>query len=297
MSVEQKRIGPKRVEEMNYFELLAWLGIGSSHPGGFPATRQNLETIKITPEETVLDVGCGSGLTACHLAKTTGCHVTGIDINAQMIEKASLRAGREGVAPLTEFKTADAYQLPFADHSFDWVLCESITVFLDKVKVYREFLRVLKPQGRIADLEMALLAELPPPLQRQLQDCFGAGVRPLSYTEWTEALTAAGFENAEIKNPQPLKDNRTAVVNELKNDWVLVKDLMTKAYAQPALVPRLRKNANFIKKNRSYFGYGLICGQKPEIKAEKPQAAKGFKRFYLYVKKHICFFPRHKIFY
>lgn len=54
----------KRVEDMNYFELLAWLGIGSSHPGGFPATKLNLETIQIKPEDYVLDAGCGSGLTS-----------------------------------------------------------------------------------------------------------------------------------------------------------------------------------------------------------------------------------------
>lgn len=51
-----------KVEDMNYFDFLAWLGMGSSHPGGFPATKQTLDTVQIKPEEYVLDAGCGSGL-------------------------------------------------------------------------------------------------------------------------------------------------------------------------------------------------------------------------------------------
>lgn len=253
----------KRVDEMNYFELIAWLGIGSSHPGGFPATKQNLEIIAVQPEEYVLDAGCGSGLTACYLAKTVGCRILGVDINPQMIEKAQLRAEKEGVTHLVEFRTADAYKLPFKDNYFDMIICESITVFLEKEKVYQEFYRVLKPEGRLADLEMAILRELPPQVRHQMEDCFGSSTNPLSFEEWMEVLAQAGFEDIEIINPQPLKNNGNTVFNELKKDWVLVKDLTVKIRRQPSLLPRLQKNANFIKRNRSYYGFGLIYGRKP----------------------------------
>lgn len=253
----------KRVEEMNYFELLAWLGIGSSHPGGFPATKQNLDAIQIKPEEVVLDAGCGSGLTACHLAKTIGCKIIGIDINPQMIEKASQRAEKEGVPHLVAFQVADVNHLPFPDNHFDWVMAESITVFLDKVKVYREFYRVLKPEGRVADLEMALLGELPTPIRSQLEDCFGSGTNPLSFEEWLKALAEAGFQDVDIKNPQPLKNKSNVIMHELKKDWLLVKDLTNKVATQPGLLARLQKNAGFMKRNQGYFGFGLVYGRKP----------------------------------
>ncbi|MDO0823778.1 class I SAM-dependent methyltransferase [Desulfosporosinus nitroreducens] len=256
----------KRVEEMNYFELIAWLGIGSSHPGGFPATKLNLDAIQVTPEEYVLDAGCGSGLTACHLAKTVGCKIAGVDISPQMIEKARLRAEKEGVSHLVEFSVSDVYDLPFNDNHFDLIIAESITVFLDKVKVYLEFYRVLKPEGRVADLEMALLKELPANLRHQMEQCFGSGTNPLSFEEWHNALEQAGFQDVEIKNPQVLKDNGNVVMNELKKDWLLIKDLTTKIKRQPNLLPRLQKNAGFMKKNRSYFGFGLIYGRKPTPK-------------------------------
>jgi arsenite methyltransferase len=256
----------KPVEDMNYFELLAWLGIGSSHPGGFPATEKNLAELQVGSDEYVLDAGCGSGLTACHLAKNVGCKIMAVDLSPQMIEKARERAEREGVAHLVEFKVADVYKLPFASNRFDLVMGESITVFLDKVKVYKEFLRVLKPGGRVADLEMALLYELPDNLREQMEQCFGKGTNPLPFEEWLNTLRQAGFEAAEIKNPQPLKNNSNSIVKELKKDWVLIKDLAEKVSAQPGLLARLQKNAGFIKKNTGYFGFGLVYGIKPEVK-------------------------------
>jgi len=266
---------------MNYFELLAWLGIGSSHPGGFPATQQNLDAMGVKPEEYVLDAGCGSGLTACHLAKTRGCKIIGVDINPQMVEKACLRAEKEGVSHLVEFRLADVYNLPFANNCFDLVIAESITVFLDKVKVYREFYRVLKPEGRVADLEMVLLAELPANLRRQMEVCFGSGTNPLPFEEWLNALTQAGFQDEIIKNPQRMKKNGRLILNELKKDWVLVKGLSEKAASLPGLIIRLQKNANFMKMNRGYFGFGLVCGRKPPL--PPPPKRVGFKSWVLRV--------------
>ena len=265
----------KRVEDMNYFELLAWLGIGSSHPGGFPATQQNLAAMQIKTEQYVLDAGCGSGLTACHLAKTIGCKIIGVDISPEMVEKACLRAEKEGVSHLVEFRVADVYNLPFADNHFDFVMAESITVFLDKVKVYQEFYRVLKAEGRVADLEMVVLAELPANIRLEMEACFGAGTDPLPYEEYLEALTQVGFQDVVLKNPQRMKSNGNVILNELKKDWVLVKGLAEKAAHLPSLFTRLQKNSGFMKRNRGYFGFGLICGRKPTPPA--PLKKLGFK--------------------
>lgn len=267
----------KKVEEMNYFELLAWLGIGSSHPGGFPATQKNLDAMQVKTEEYVLDAGCGSGLTACHLAKTIGCKIIGVDINSQMVEKACLRAEKEGVSHLVEFRQADVNNLPFADNHFDLVIAESITVFLDKVNVYQEFYRVLKPEGRVADLEMVILAELPTNLRVQMESCFGSGTNPLPPEEWLNALTQAGFEDVVIKNPNRMKNNGNVIMNELKKDWVLVKGLAEKAPYLPGLITRLQKNAGFMKRNHGYFGFGLICGRKPT--PPTPAEKVGFKEW------------------
>ncbi|WP_049804121.1 class I SAM-dependent methyltransferase [Desulfosporosinus acidiphilus] len=263
---------------MNYFELIAWLGIGSSHPGGFPATRQNLAALQLKPEDYVLDAGCGSGLTACHVAKTIGCKILGIDINPLMVEKAINRAKKEGVSHLVSFEAADVYQLPYKDNQFDVVIAESITVFLDKVKVYKEFYRVLKPQGRVADLEMALIKDLPQDIKQQLESCFGPGTNPLPFDQWLQSLADAEFEEVTIINPQPMSNSSNLVISELKKDWLLIKDLPMKIKNQPGLYKRLQRNANFMKRNLSYFCFGLIIGRKPEPKPKpKPSINRGFR--------------------
>ncbi len=252
-----------RIEDMNYFQFLAWLGIGSSHPGGFPATRRNLELLEVKKEDYVLDAGCGSGLTACHLAKNVGCRIVGIDIMPEMVEKARQRAERENVSGLVEFRVADVTNLPFARGSFDLAMAESVTVFLDKVKVYRQFYRVLKPGGRLADLEMAVINDLSPELKEQLHFYYGRGTDPLTFQGWVDALTEAGFEYTGILNPQANKINSGLLLQELKKDWIFVKDLAQKVSEQPGILPRLQNNAGFMRKNQGYFCYGLITGRKP----------------------------------
>lgn len=52
----------------------------------------------------MLDIGCGSGNTACLIATQYGSHVVGIDISEVMISKARERAIKEGVADKVEFR-------------------------------------------------------------------------------------------------------------------------------------------------------------------------------------------------
>ncbi|KUO61451.1 MAG: methylase [Gracilibacter sp. BRH_c7a] len=251
----------KKVEDISYFELLTWLGSGSSHPGGFPTTEQTLSILDIKPGDSVLDAGCGIGLTACYLAKTSGSRIIGIDTNPLMIKKARINAEKEGVSHLVEFKVADVYALPFKDDLFDWVITESVTIFLDKHKVFREFYRILKPQGQVADLELALLKELPVSLKTQLQECFGPGTDPLSFEAWCEVLSQEGFQDVEVK----YSENLSFIINQVKNDRLFLKEIQDKIRQQPGLLPILYKNAGFVNMYQNYFGFGLFYGRKPVL--------------------------------
>lgn len=99
----------------------------------------------------VLDVGCGSGNTACLIAQQYGSLVHGIDISEVMIAKAKERARRRGLMDRLEFRIADAFQLPFKDDSFDVVIVESVLTPLsgDKKQALVEMVRVVRPEGRI----------------------------------------------------------------------------------------------------------------------------------------------------
>jgi SAM-dependent methyltransferase len=94
----------------------------------------------------VLEYGCGMGGCAFDLA-ARGAIVTGIDISASAIERASEKAKAYPAGSLT-FRKADAEALPFEDASFDVVCGSGILHHLDIARAVAEIRRVVKPQGR-----------------------------------------------------------------------------------------------------------------------------------------------------
>lgn len=107
-----------------------------------------LEMCRITPQDNVLDVACGPGLTAC-AAAAVAAHVTGIDLTPAMIERAKSRQADLGLTNLS-WQLGDVYSLPFADDSFSLVLTRfSFHHFLNPAGVLAEMKRVCQPGGRV----------------------------------------------------------------------------------------------------------------------------------------------------
>ena len=98
------------------------------------------------PGTRVLEVGVGTGLNLSLYPR--GCHVTGIDFSARMLEHAEERIAREQLdASLFQMDAAD---LRFPDDSFDVVYAPYvISVVPDPVTVLREMRRVCRPGGRL----------------------------------------------------------------------------------------------------------------------------------------------------
>lgn len=94
-----------------------------------------------------LDIGCGPGFFSIILARL-GHQVTAFDYSAGMLEKAEETFAEEGI--LVETCCGDAQNLSFADESFDYLVSRNLLWNLeDPEQAYREWLRVLKPGGRI----------------------------------------------------------------------------------------------------------------------------------------------------
>lgn len=98
----------------------------------------------------VLEVACGSGGPACHLAATMACRVTGIDANHHGASEALRAARAAGLDGLATFVVADANsKLPFARASFDGIVCtDAMNHFVDRRRVLAEWRRVLRPGGK-----------------------------------------------------------------------------------------------------------------------------------------------------
>src|SRR5262245_5573218 len=107
------------------------------------------ESLAITPQMKVLDLGCGDGTTALPLARL-GAEVLGIDIARNLVEAGNNRAAAVGLRNL-KFQEGDACDLQdVADHSFDLTLSVFGAMFAPRpFDVAKEMVRVTKSSGRI----------------------------------------------------------------------------------------------------------------------------------------------------
>ena len=105
-----------------------------------------LNAAKVGPEQTVLDVACGTGVLVRGALERVGekGKVVGIDPNVGMLSVA------EKLEPDVEWKNGTAEALPVEDNIFDAVVSQfGMMFFVDRKGAVREMLRVLKPGGRI----------------------------------------------------------------------------------------------------------------------------------------------------
>lgn len=96
--------------------------------------------------QSVLETAAGTGVVTRQLDTQLPANVriVATDLNQPMLDQAALQKSNHVI----EWKAADAQQLPFADESFDAVVCQfGVMFFPDKPKAYAEAFRVLKPGG------------------------------------------------------------------------------------------------------------------------------------------------------
>lgn len=108
----------------------------------------------------VLDVGCGHGHFSRRIAQLirSPFEIVGVDREPRWVELAAQRArpflSRTGLDGTMSFQQGLAEQLPFDDHSFDAVVCQTVLMHLrEPAKAIEEFARVVRPGGLILAAE------------------------------------------------------------------------------------------------------------------------------------------------
>jgi SAM-dependent methyltransferase len=121
-----------------------WIGVLdrlSCDPLYRPYKSRVVELLAPRAGDYYLDVGCGTGATACAVADQFGCRVAGLDSSKVMIAEARSRG-------LADAVVGDAHDLPFADEAFDGALADRTFQHLtDPVTALREIARVVKKGG------------------------------------------------------------------------------------------------------------------------------------------------------
>lgn len=126
---------------------LLW-GEGFLSPGGPAEVAKILEGADLAGCD-VMDIGCGIGGVDVLLARDYGAaSVTGIDIEAPLVQRARQRAESAGLAGRIAVKLVEPGPFPFASESFDAVFSKDSMIHIpDKPALFADVLRVLRPGG------------------------------------------------------------------------------------------------------------------------------------------------------
>lgn len=173
---------------------LIW-GEGYMAPGG-PGNVANLLAGTDPGGKRILDIGCGIGGPAFEMARTYGAHVTGIDLEAPLIERAMMDAEKLELQDQCRFQTVEIGPLPFPEEAFDIVISSgAITQTSDKNALLDECMRILAPGGYLSCYEWMRS-------ERDYSDdmCYWFKLEGLTYAlemldDYANRFTAAGFKD------------------------------------------------------------------------------------------------------
>jgi ubiquinone/menaquinone biosynthesis C-methylase UbiE len=266
--------GEKEITTREWYDFVGSMAdvIPALHLGGAEATRELLEICSPTPETRVLDIGCGSGHTACEAAREYGSRVTGIDISEIMVAKAERRAKKMRLEGLVEFRVADVFSLPFGDDSYDLALFESVITTLpgDKHDALRETVRVTRPGGLVAANE-SVVASAPEEFLKLAEE------HPATHGVFTPdglraLLEESGLEIVEMSEVRRSgTPSMTGELGVLGTIIFMVKNyprILWKLVSDPRYRRAAKVDDGLSKHIREYGGYVLIVSRVPEKASE-----------------------------
>jgi len=151
-------------------------------------------------EETVLDLGSGTGLDCFLAANKVGekGRVIGVDMTSEMVDRARSIADKYGYRNV-EFRLGEIENLPVEDSSVDVIISNCvINLSSDKEKVFSEAYRVLKPSGRIMISDLVTEGELSEKIKKSFDAWAGCIAGAMEKNAYLSTIRRAGFKRVKI---------------------------------------------------------------------------------------------------
>ncbi|MFI5403805.1 MAG: arsenite methyltransferase, partial [Planctomycetota bacterium] len=162
----------------------------------------------LEPGQTVLDLGSGGGFDCFVAGPKVGARgrVIGVDMTHELIVRArkNLASYRQTTGlDNVEFRLGEIEHLPVADGSVDVVISNCvINLSPEKPQVWREIARVLRPGGRVAASDIALLRPLPKDVREMVEALVGCVAGAVLVDEYRAMVEAAGLADVRLL-PKP----------------------------------------------------------------------------------------------
>lgn len=173
------------------------LGLGCGLPTQFA---------KIRKGDVVIDLGSGAGndcFVARHECGEMG-KVIGIDFTPAMIEKARQNAEMRGFNNV-EFRQGDIEKMPVTSNVADVVVSNCVLNLVpNKLNVFREIFRVLKPGGHFSISDIVLTGNLPEKIKSAAEMYAGCVASAIQKEVYLEFIDLAGFQNKVLQKEKPI---------------------------------------------------------------------------------------------
>lgn len=246
---------------------LASLGKTRLRPGGKEATDRIISACGITSKSKVLEVGPNMGTTAIYLAKTFGCHITGIDNHAESVEKARANIRLNKLEDFVNIQQGNALDLPFEEGSFDVVINEAMLTMLQddqKKMAISEYYRVLKQGGKLATHDLLLKQNVKDEGVKerlnQLRKLLFVNAQPMTEDGWNKLFEEVGFHKNDYQTGKMSLLSLKGLIDD--EGWDGLFKIINNARKDPEKEAYLYELIEMFDKNDDLYGHITFNVQK-----------------------------------
>ncbi len=172
------------------------------------------------------------------------------------------------------FLEGEIENIPLPDNSADVVTLNCvINLSADKDRVIKEAFRVLKPGGRFAVSDVVMPGELPTAIRRSVELWVGCVAGALSEQDYLAKLTAAGFQDAALKQRAPTR-SRTRARSSQGKIWVSITLRASSTASSPAASSALRNRLllrRLVRQRRPRRNRHSLAAHRPAAGHDRPR--------------------------
>jgi sarcosine/dimethylglycine N-methyltransferase len=190
------------------------------------------EAADLSPDDRVIDLGCGYGSTARYIASKYGCTVIGQTISNEELKIARKRAENSGARHLLTFEWGDFHNVEYPDGSFDVVWSQEAFLHgADKNQILSECYRVLKPGGTFIFSDILVRQDTPEADRERIYARLNT-VDIWDFPDYKDGLPEQGFELLKAEDHSQyvaptyggvvskIRDNRSELVERIGDETV-----------------------------------------------------------------------------